>query len=458
MNGACSSLWRRALGILLLACVPAVTGCYTLGTEVSVQALPNLDDPMHAPPVPPAIAPPREQAKVSLPVYRIEPPDEIQIEMLKMVPLLPNRLETYNVVQLQISKIVPLTPYRLQVYDPVAIDVRGTLLDWPIRSTPKDGGEPRQVDTQGVVDLGGPYGKVRVAGMTVEEAQQAITEHLKKILKYPEVSVQLAQAPSAQPAAWNEQVAADGTIKLLQYGSLRVAGMTIEEAKAAIEKYLSYFLQAPNVSVQLLQGSPIQPVNASYRVEPDGTINLRRYGTVRIAGMTVVQARLALEKHLSQYFDSPRVSVAVTGFNSKFYYVITQGAGQGDKVVKMQVTGNECVLDAISQIGGLSQLSSQNIWIARPAPPGFGCQQILPVDWVAMTEGGQTSTNYQILPGDRVFIQEDETLAWTALLGKVTGPIERVIGIAGLGASTVRNFQNLGRNSNQGGFGGGFGF
>ena len=89
----------------------------------------------------------------------------------------------------------------------------------------------------------------------------------------------------------------------------------------------------------------------------------------------------------------------------------------------------------------------------------FGCEQILPVDWEAITRGGMTATNYQVLPGDRVYIAEDEAMAWTNFIGKVTGPLERVIGLAGLGASTVRNFQSLGRSYNQGrgGFGG-FGF
>ena len=73
----------------------------------------------------------------------------------------------------------------------------------------------------------------------------------------------------------------------------------------------------------------------------------------------------------------------------------------GDNVRRLPVTGNETVLDAIAKVNGLSQLSSKKIWIARPAPDQFGCQQILPVDWDAITQGGQTATNYQVLPGDR---------------------------------------------------------
>jgi polysaccharide export outer membrane protein len=359
--------WRRLRWVVLVGWVPALAGCYTLATEVSDQSLPTLKDPLRAPPVPPELAPPRELAKVSLPAYRIEPPDLLLVEMLKMVPI---------------------PPYRLEIYDVLQINVLGTLLDQPIQNY-------YVIDGEGTVDLGPAYGKVRLAGMTVDEARQTVTTHLRAVLKNPEVSLQLARA------------------------------------------------------------SAMQPVTERYLVGPDGTINLRQYGRVHVAGKTLVEVKLAIEKHLAQFFDSPEVNVDVAGYNSKVYYIITEGAGQGDNLVRVPITGNETVLDAISQIRGLSQLSSKDIWIARPAPAQFGCQQILPVDWNAITKGGMTATNYQVLPGDRVYIAADETLAITALIGKVTGPMERLVSIAGLGASTVRNFQNLGRGS--GAFGG-FGF
>ena len=119
------------------------------------------------------------------------------------------------------------------------------------------------------------------------------------------------------------------------------------------------------------------PVTGQYLVGPDGTLNLRQYGQIHIAGKTVTEARVAIEKHLQQFLDSPQVSVDVLAFNSKVYYVITQGAGLGDSVRRLPVTGNETVLDAVSQVNGLSQVSSKKMWIARPAPHNFGCQQIL---------------------------------------------------------------------------------
>ena len=312
-------------------------------------------------PLPPPVVPPREKSMVSLAAYRVEPPDLLQIEVLKLVPLPPYRIDTYDVLQIQVV---------------------GTLLDQPIEGF-------YLVEGEGTVNLGAAYGVVRVAGMTADEATEAITGQLNRILKNPLVSVQLA----------------------------RTAGT--------------------------------QSITGIYLVAPDGTINLRQYGTVHLAGKTLLECRLEIQRHLRQFFDSPEVSVDMAGYNSKVYYIITEGAGLGDNVVRVPVTGNETVLDAIGQVGGLSQLSSKEIWVARPAPGNFGCEQILPVDWVAISRGGSTATNFQLMPGDRVFIADDKLMATNNLLAKLIGPVERLLGVGGLGVNTVRISQLMGREFNR---------
>ncbi len=337
--------------LLTVWVVLGLTGCHAVDFyDASLQQ-----------PAPPAMEPPRERSMVSLPDYRVEPPDILQIEMLKLVPL---------------------PPYRIDIYDVLQIRVLGTILDQPI-----DGFF--LVEGEGIVSLGPAYGTARVAGMTVEEATETITRKLQEVLAKPDVSVQLA----------------------------RTAGT--------------------------------QPVTGQYLVAPDGTINLRQYGLLHVAGKTVTEIRTDLQKQLSRYFDSPEVSIDVIAYNSKVFYVITEGAGLGDNVRRVPIAGNETVLDALSAVNGLSQVSSTEIWVARPAPGGFGCEQILPVDYDAITRGGSAATNYQIMPGDRVFIAEDNVSALSNYLAKVTMPIERLLGVTSLGTSTIRNLQTLGRSYNK---------
>ncbi|HEX6984831.1 MAG TPA: hypothetical protein VF170_05615, partial [Planctomycetaceae bacterium] len=137
--------------------------------------------------------------------------------------------------------------------------------------------------------------------------------------------------------------------------------------------------------------------------------------------------------------------------------VITDGGGYGEHIVRLPVTGNETVLDAISQIQGLSQVSSKRIWVARPAPAGTDCAQVLDVHWKEITQEGITTTNYQLFPGDRIYIQADEFITLGNVLEKVLAPVERVFGFTILTNATVRTLEGQGSSGTGGGFGG-FGF
>jgi hypothetical protein len=91
----------------------------------------------------------------------------------------------------------------------------------------------------------------------------------------------------------------------------------------------------------------------------------------------------------------------------------------------------------------LSRISSKNVWIARPAPGGVGCDELLPVDWKEITKGAATATNYQILPGDRIFIAENKLVAFDSALNKVIAPFERIFGFTLLGTQTVQTINRF---------------
>ena len=107
--------------------------------------------------------------------------------------------------------------------------------------------------------------------------------------------------------------------------------------------------------------------------------------------------------------------------------------------IAFPITGNETVLDAISQINGLQRVSSKKIWVARPTDSA-GSMQRLEVSWADITANANARSNYQILPGDRVFIAEDRLVAADTALGKIIAPVERVMGFSILGAGTVTRF------------------
>jgi polysaccharide export outer membrane protein len=205
-----------------------------------------------------------------------------------------------------------------------------------------------------------------------------------------------------------------------------------------------------------LRSLPLQPVWGDYTVRPDGTLYFGVYGTVQVAGYTMKQAAEAIRKSLAaQVKYKPETLVVildVVAYNSKKYYVILDGGGYGERVFPIPIQGSETVLDALGNVYGLPAVASKrNIWVARRCPtPGLP-EQILPVDWVGITQHGLTTTNYQVLPGDRIYVKAQRIITFDTTLSRILQPIERMFGVTLLGSSTVNQIsgRGLGFNGNQ---------
>ena len=340
-----SQTGRFAGGLLLLVLATSL-GCRTIQSN-------RVEMPAPAP---------RELDKAVLPEYVIEPPDLLTIDVLT---------------------VIPKEPYQLRTGDAVAIQLILTAvggMDTPIFPNVSD---TFFVGFGGSVDLGVPYGQVKLAGLTSEQAEFQIREQLKNIIK--------------------------------------------EE-----------FIQLVSVSVVAPAGT--QQIQGEHLVGPDGSVNLGLYGSVSVVGLTIPQATQRIEMHLSRFLQDPKVAVNMFAYNSKVYYIVTGGAGLGDTLTRLPATGNETVLDALSSIGGLSEISSKRMWIARPGLNQNGRAQILPVDYCAVTRWGDATTNYQLLPGDRLFIAGDKRVFVDSDLAKWIAPVERVAGFSLLGVNTISRF------------------
>jgi polysaccharide export outer membrane protein len=304
---------------------------------------------------------PRELKKVSLPPYVIEPPDILNIDAVRLIPR---------------------PPYRISALDLLGIQVTNTKLNQPILGI-------YTVETDGMVDLGFTYGKVRVLDLTLDDARRTIEAHLKEMLKAPyEVTVVLSEARA------------------------------------------------------------MQQIRGPHLVRPDGSVSLGVYGSVYVDNLTIDEARAAIEAHLANYLLRPEVAVDVSGFNSKVYYVVMDGAGVGEQVTRLPVTGKATVLDAIALVSGLGPVSSRfHIWVSRPTPGGPCLEQTLKVDWNGIVRRGDPSTNYQLFAGDRVYVKADALVTTDTYLARVIAPFERMFGIALLGGSTVQQLRLPGSNT-----------
>ena len=144
----------------------------------------------------------------------------------------------------------------------------------------------------------------------------------------------------------------------------------------------------------------------SLTVQADGNLDLGFLGDVYVAGLTLPQVEQKISQQLTAiagkrppstgYMVSARL---VNGNQSKSYYVLGTVTIQG----KFPVTGNETVLDAILTAGLKSNSIPEKAYLVRPRPAGAP-DQILKIDWIGIKERGDTLTNYQLFPGDRVIV------------------------------------------------------
>jgi polysaccharide export outer membrane protein len=146
---------------------------------------------------------------------------------------------------------------------------------------------------------------------------------------------------------------------------------------------------------------------SAFTVQPDGFVDLGFPGDVYVYGLTTAEAeeRIALQLNDAARARNPKsdqkhkVSVRLANGQSKYYYVIGTVQNQG----RFKVVGNETVLDAVMQAGLKSNSLPEKAYLVRPHPLG-GPDQVLKIDWFGIKDRGDTLTNYQIFPGDRVVV------------------------------------------------------
>ncbi|MBA4063182.1 MAG: polysaccharide export protein [Isosphaera sp.] len=148
-------------------------------------------------------------------------------------------------------------------------------------------------------------------------------------------------------------------------------------------------------------------------VQPDGTIDLGLYGRPLVAGKTLAQVeelvRAAIRAREKDAKDRDPKDLAVTvrlvGRAGKVFYVLGEVNAPG----AFPITGRDTVLSAITQAGGPTRRASvDNTVLSRPTLPE-GCRVVLPVCYTNVVQLGDTSTNYQLHPGDRVFVPSKTT-------------------------------------------------
>lgn len=131
-------------------------------------------------------------------------------------------------------------------------------------------------------------------------------------------------------------------------------------------------------------------------VRPDGTLYFPYAGVVKVAGMTIEQARQAITSGLSKFIRAPLVDVSVAGYGSQ--HVVLEGAfvkAGAQPVTTVPMTLGE----AIGVAGGVDSKNADlsNVALTRQ-------DQTYHLDLSPSHEGEMLARKIYLRPGDRVFV------------------------------------------------------
>lgn len=168
-----------------------------------------------------------------------------------------------------------------------------------------------------------------------------------------------------------------------------------------------YVVEPPDELEVSIKPTPPDWALTTVTVQPDGLIDLGFLGDVYVVGSTLQEIEQRIAAQLDQSAlqngrkpDEPyRVSVRLANAQSKFYYVMGAVQTQG----RFPVRGSDTVLDAILLAGLKSNSLPEKAYLVRPHQPG-DYNRILKIDWCGIRERGDTLTNYQVFPGDRIIV------------------------------------------------------
>jgi len=169
----------------------------------------------------------------------------------------------------------------------------------------------------------------------------------------------------------------------------------------AMEVLPVYYLQpGDELLIELIDGATEIRLPADQQVAADGSLDLGESGRVVVAARTLEQAEQLIQQTIEAAADADgAVNVRLIQPVLRYYVI-----GEVNSPGAYPLTGHESVLDGIMAAGGLtSRASACDLLLARPTDP-CSCRVTLPVCYRAITQLGDTTTNYQLKPGDRIFV------------------------------------------------------
>jgi polysaccharide export outer membrane protein len=199
----------------------------------------------------------------------------------------------------------------------------------------------------------------------------------------------------------------------------------LNEVDAAVPPS-TYRVQPPD-AIQITAPAIKEIDKATARIRTDGKITLNLVGDLYVAGMSPSEIAEEITKRATRFYnkDAIYVSVEVTEFASKKYYVFGQVHAPGIK----PYTGRDTVIKVLAEAGLNEDAWPQKVVLVRPSESP-NVRQKVTIDLKAMSTTGQTDQNYLLEEGDLVYVPPSPLAEFRIKMERILAPITPMTDIA----------------------------
>ncbi len=143
-------------------------------------------------------------------------------------------------------------------------------------------------------------------------------------------------------------------------------------------------------------------MNRKVRVNANGAISMPLIGTVKVGGMTLLEAQNTIEAKLAQFLVSPQVSLFIEEYGNKTVFVMGEVQRPGSYPIPTE--SRMTVLEAISTAGGFTPIAGQDR--TRVLRNVNGTSVTYTIEVKAITQQGQKEKDLVLEPNDVIYVPQ----------------------------------------------------
>lgn len=138
------------------------------------------------------------------------------------------------------------------------------------------------------------------------------------------------------------------------------------------------------------------------RVNANGTVSLPLVGAVKVGGMTLLEAQAAIEGKLGKFLVNPQVSLFIEDYGNKTIFVMGEVTKPGSYPIPTE--SRMTVLEAISTAGGFTPIAAQDR--ARVLRNVNGASVTYTINTREITQQGLKDKDLVLEPNDIIYVPQ----------------------------------------------------